>query len=573
MAITETSLKSLVGEDKYTVLNASLTKGQSYIAYLWMNRDRFNLTVDKLVDFAVANLLEVDELRDTYNLSFCKKAYRSEAYEQFYRQGFIFLQDGCGELYVVTYHPDSIDNIKAVMAAGYDLPPKVYICREDLWQALYGFFVEPEAIQFHARRAVADESINVASNANLDSEARRIYKDLIKIGLRRDASDVHFVPGSNSCMVLYRIDGRYEPYTAIPLGFLDRVYNLITTDAKMPVSSGDSNSVDGHLQFALDDGTSVPLRIHVFNSVCGKDINVRYLSDRMYTFEELGMSPLTLSQYKAIAKEKHGLIVQTGAVGTGKSTTLYSILNEIHQDWRNIITIEDPVEIHLDHVTQINAEQVGQLKFQAALKGTLRHDPDVVVVGEMRDGPTALEAMKEADAGKLVITSLHTNDCIGTFERLINLGIDPYSVGEVMTYSLGQTLVRKLCPHCKTSVIIDPKDKALEVFHLQNYFGTEPFKAYKACGCAKCRNIGYKGRTAVNEVLRIDSQLRYLIQSRSKRKSYEDYLTKTGFVSIYEDALSKVYSGITSLDEIYELANDSLAFKGAKYIGGGKGGV
>lgn len=570
MQIPEEAVKSLVGVEGLSLLNARVLRGASVIFELLNKRKDYGLTYDQVVDFALANLDGLTELRDTIGLSFNKKAYRSEGYESFYDKGYAFLRDTEGALCLLTYHPDSIEDMALVIARDLIASAKLYICREELWSAVYSLYIEPEIIKVHAVRAVAADGINVTSNANLDTDARRIYRELIKVGMQRNASDVHFIPGPEDCLVLYRIDGKYEPYSSIPLGFLERLGNIIMTDAKMSSGSGNEmNMQDGQLEFSPSGNQlandCVPLRIHMYKSCYGKDINIRYLSDKLYTFEELGMSPWAVSCYKRLAFEQHGLIVQTGTMGTGKSTSLYSILNEAHKSWRNILTIEDPVEIHMGGITQINVGQQGQLSFGAALKGTLRHDPDIVVVGEMRDTATAQEALKQADAGKLVITSLHTNDSIGTFERLINLQIDPYSLGEVITYSLGQVLLRRLCPYCKKEVIIDPKDPDLAVFHLENYFGGEPFKAFRPCGCSKCRNIGYKGRMAANEVLHIDEELRYRIQSRAKRKQYEEYLSSTGFISVYEDALSKVKNGQTSLEEVYPLAVDSLAFKGGKY--------
>lgn len=471
----------------------------------------------------------------------------------------------------VTNKPDDellLDKIARVYG---DKKYYVGICSPNLWTSLQQLFVEPELLSKRAQQmTVSSVDMGTSTDVIKDSEARRVYRELILVGIKRGASDIHFIPCTDICQVLYRMDGINQHYIDIPKMVLEKVVNIIKTDGGIPVRNP-KEAIDGKVRFNTaehgEEVNEIDLRVSIIPTKAGPDLNIRYLSSRLYTFDELGMTASNIKAYKDLLDLPSGLVIQVGPTGSGKSTTLYAGLSYIHESLRNIITAEDPVEILMDGISQIDvdSEANSRFDFSDALKACLRHDPDVVVVGELRDKPTALLAVRASNTGHLVLSSLHTNDSIGAFERLINMGVEPYSLGEVVAAIMGQRLVRRLCPFCKKSYELDLKSEQARYFGLPNKQGTMVF--YKPVGCVHCNNTGYKGRIAINEILLVDSKLRNLIQRHAVRSVFEESLRNSNFKSMYEDGLDKAVAGITSLEELYKYAADTLAFKGKLITG------
>ena len=264
--------------------------------------------------------------------------------------------------------------------------------------------------------------------------------------------------------------------------------------------------------------------------------------------------------YKQILNMPQGLIIQVGPTGSGKSTTQYAGLKYIRENsLRNIITAEDPVEIVMEGITQVSTKDEAGLTFAQISRQFLRHDVDIGVIGEIRDDETAFEAVRAATTGHLILSSLHTNDSLGAVERLIRLGVEPYTLSEVLVAIMGQRLVRRLCPHCKKPVELDFFDPRVRAFGFPEQEGKHTF--YESEGCEHCNNLGYKGRIAVNEILVVDRELRDMIQRHETRKVMETHLTKINWKSMYSDALDKALSGVTSLQELSAMSADTLAFK------------
>lgn len=471
-----------------------------------------------------------------------------------------------GRRLAVTVCPDNAVFMERVFRAYRGQAYTPAICTPEMWDSIYGMYVEPLLLGYmaYAFSSTTDNSTAI-SDKSKESEARKLYTKLLNVGITQRASDVHFLPCTDECKVLFRIDGDNHEYTSVPKDVAERIANILKADGAITVPSPHM-PVDGKVRFSPSQGAApddeVDLRVSIIPTHAGSDLNVRYLSEKLYTFEELGMTSQNIDLYKSILELPSGLVVQVGPTGSGKSTTLYAGLNHIHTSLRNIITIEDPVEIQMDGISQVdvNADNKGGLTFSAALKACLRHDPDVVVVGELRDEATAFEAVRAANTGHLVLTSLHTNDSIGAFERLVNLGIDPYSLGEVMAAVMGQRLVRRLCPHCKKKVMLDMKSDIAKFYRFPPEDVELPI--YQAVGCVHCNNTGYRGRVAINEIMIVDSGIRQLIQKHAMRSYFEEYLKEANFRTMYQDGLSKVLDGITSLDELTMYAKDVIAFKG-----------
>lgn len=486
--------------------------------------------------------------------------------EQLVRDFIPLVNNEEGKRFALTTCPDDEIFVERVTRAYKGADFDWAICSQAMWPAIYQLYVEPLLLGQVSYRlsAVLEKSTTISDKAR-DSEARKFYTTLLNAGITRRASDVHFKPKSDRASVLFRIDGHNYWYTDISLEVAERVGNLLITDGGISTENP-HDPIDGKVRFSPSQGAvpgdEVDLRVSIIPTKSGADINVRYLSDKIYTFDELGLSASSVAQYKQLLDLPSGLVVQVGPTGSGKSTTLYAGLAYVYKSLRNIISIEDPVEISMEEISQVDVRAEGKsgLTFSKALKACLRHDPDVIVVGELRDEATAFEAVRAANTGHLVLTSLHTNDSIGTFERLINLGIDPYSLGDVMAAVMSQRLVRRLCPYCKQPYTLNLKSDLARQYGFPNE--EREVTIYKPHGCVKCNNTGYHGRTAINEVLRVDKGLRELIQRHAVRSYFEKYLKESHFKTMYQDGLERVLDGTTSLEEMSVYLHDPLAFKG-----------
>lgn len=466
----------------------------------------------------------------------------------------------------IMMRPDDPTLLHKIDRAMHGIPYSIAIASRFIYKSIQDTDVEPLRIEAMSTRLHEETSSRERSEAGArrESEARSIYNRILNLGIDRGASDIHIMPLHNHCNILYRIDGTNYKLMEIPLEIGERIGNILCTDAKVN-RQGDQTTVDGKVRYTPDgeDRTDVrtrDVRFSILPSTKGTDINIRFLNDRTYTFEELGMSERNVEIYKELLLRPQGFIVQVGPTGSGKSTTLYTGIQYIvEHSLRNILTVEDPVEIYMDGITQVSVNERSKLTFAHVIRQFLRHDVDVGIVGEIRDEETAFEAIRAATTGHLVISSLHTNDSIGVFERLNRLGIDPYTLGDVLVAIMSQRLVRRLCPKCKEAYELELNSQKARHFGLPEGKGTMTF--YKAVGCEHCHNIGYTGRIAVNEILQIDSTLRNHIQMHSPRQEYETYLRGKGFVTMYADALEKAKSGLTSLEELEPMCSDTLAFK------------
>lgn len=476
------------------------------------------------------------------------------------------VQKSSGKHILVTTRPSDEGQLNQLDRWYAGVPYLIGVCSEEMWASLYKLYVQPLLIESMAGQLSSADAAGAKQNdVNKDSEARRFYRHLLNIGIEQGASDIHFIPTSTGCEVHFRIDGHNSHYTNIQKDVLDKICNILKNDGHVSVKNP-REPIDGKVRYSPSDGKEegdeIDLRISLIPSKAGPDLNVRYLSSRLFTFQELGMSEENIRLYKALLDLPSGMVVQVGPTGSGKSTTLYTGLAYIHESLRNVMTAEDPVEILFDGVTQIDVdnEPNSPLKFSDALKAALRHDPDVIVVGELRDKATAELAVRASNTGHLVLTSLHTNDSIGAFERLINMGVDSYSLGEVIAAVMGQRLVRRLCPHCKQAYEVGLKTSTARFYGLPNQEGSMTF--YRPGGCIHCNNTGYKGRIAINEVLVVDSVIRNYIQKHEVRDVFETELRKRKFRTMYSDGLQKAMQGVTSLDELKKFAADTIAFKG-----------
>ncbi|MFZ5996047.1 MAG: ATPase, T2SS/T4P/T4SS family [Nitrospirota bacterium] len=373
----------------------------------------------------------------------------------------------------------------------------------------------------------------------------RIVNAIILEALRYQASDIHIEPKSKCTLIKYRIDGMLYTKIKIPTNLHPATISRIKILAKMDIAER-RRPQDGRI--TLKAGTRiVDLRASTMPTINGEKIVLRILDKNasIKRITELGMLADDLKKLEIIIKKPQGILISTGPTGSGKTTMLYSILHAMLQTTKNYETIEDPVEYFLEDVSQVYVrEQIG-LSFASVLRATLRQDPDVILVGEIRDNETADVAFKAALTGHMVLTTLHTNDTVSSITRLIDIGVKPYLIASALEGIIAQRLVRKVCPHCKMTVVPD-KDELKMLTIPENTFE----EVAKGKGCDRCNSTGYLGRTGIFEIFAMNDEFRRIISSDYREPELKNLAKAGGMRTLMGDGIEKVRQGITTLDEL-----------------------
>ncbi len=378
-----------------------------------------------------------------------------------------------------------------------------------------------------------------------NSEAAPIVKlvtMLIADAVKSDASDIHIEPREKSVQVRYRIDGNLKNIQEYPKQIQDAVVSRVKIISNLDITNR-RHPQDGRSALRLEKNT-VDLRISTLPSIYGEKIVIRLLdpSSGLIPLAQLGISDHVLKPLIEIFSQPQGMLMVTGPTGSGKTTTLYSILQQVRTETKNIITLEDPVEYKLSGITQVGINEGIGFTFSSALRSVLRQDPDIVMVGEIRDLDTAEIGSRAALTGHFVLSTLHTNDTVSTITRLIDIGLEPFLVTAAVSGILAQRLIRKICSNCKVEA---PPPEDFGKFNLPRLE-----KYYKGSGCDKCSNTGYKGRVGVYEIVKMDSKLKRLITKNFTVDDLWESVRESGTKSLFEDAWLKVIEGQTTVEEV-----------------------
>ncbi len=373
-----------------------------------------------------------------------------------------------------------------------------------------------------------------------------IVNEMIRDAANKNASDIHFDPTPTVLKVRIRIDGELIDYATVP----ESVKNPLITRIKIISGMNITESrlpQDGAIKNLINND-NLDLRVSTLPIVYGEKVVIRILDYSMSAggLETLGFSSKNLPKVKKLIEEPNGIILITGATGTGKSTTVYSMLQILNTTERNIITVEDPVEMKLPGINQVQTMSEIGLSFANALRSILRQDPDVIMIGEIRDDETARIAVRASITGHLVLSTIHTNNSLNTIERLLDMEVERYLLGSALTGVISQRLVKKLCPKCRSSRTATPYEK--NVFQQVLYM--EVNDIYAPVGCNECYH-GYRGRIAIQEVLIIDQTIRDAITNNTRKEDLRKLVYGNGKTStLLEDGLMKVMNGLTSFEEI-----------------------
>ncbi len=388
-----------------------------------------------------------------------------------------------------------------------------------------------------------------SSNLSGEVQAVKFVNELLELSVKQNASDVHIEPLEEVTRVRLRIDGLLYTAVEVPRSSHSAIVSRIKIICGMDIAEKRLPQ-DGRVEVEVG-GSKIDLRVSTLPVINGEKVVIRLLekSQKLLELEALHFSESNLQTYKQLINSPHGMILLTGPTGSGKSTTLYATLQELNSETKNIITIEDPVERTLDGINQIAVNNKAGLTFATGLRSIVRQDPNIIMVGEVRDGETAKIAVQAALTGHLVFTTLHTNNAIGAVTRLLDIGIEPFLLAAALRGVVAQRLVRNICPHCKEQYLAE----RLELVALGRQ-ENEQLALYKGRGCENCNYTGYKGRVAVQEVLQIKEELPNLITSGAEEGKLLEVAEGNGFISLREDCLTKVLAGLTTVEEFYRVA-------------------
>jgi type IV pilus assembly protein PilB len=435
------------------------------------------------------------------------------------------------------------------------------ICTEqhlnELLNSLYGTYAgiggvledmeEMEIDKTAEEKTPITEDVEVSSLQGMAEEAPvvRLVNSILSQGVREGASDIHISPEKESVQVRFRVDGRLHEVPAPPKSMFLPIISRLKILANMDIAVSRIPQ-DGRFTVKMKN-KDINIRASTIPSIYGENMVLRLLdtSNSIYSLERLGMNAADMRRLEAMIARPHGMILSTGPTGSGKSTSLYSILKKINQPDINIITVEDPVEYRIEKIRQVQLNRKAGMTFASGLRSILRQDPDVIMVGEIRDSETANIAVQAALTGHRVLSTLHTNDSPGAITRFVDMGVEPFLVASVMIVAFAQRLVRTICPSCKTAY--QPSEEALEFWGLGNI---ENANFQHGQGCFSCMHTGYKGRTGIYEVLIIDDLVQDLILKRTSAHEITRQVKKASeFSTLKDNAAEKVIQGITSLEE------------------------
>ncbi len=391
------------------------------------------------------------------------------------------------------------------------------------------------------------EEVQVSSLQDLAGEAPviRLVNSIFAQAIREGASDIHISPQQNSIQVRFRIDGKLHDVPSPPKGLFLPIIARMKILANMDITVMRLPQ-DGRFTLKMEK-KEINVRVSSIPTIYGENIVLRLLdmSVGVYSLDRLGMVKEDRDKLSAIIRKPYGMILSTGPTGSGKSTSLYAILSELNQPDINIITLEDPVEYRITNIRQVQLNRKAGMTFASGLRSILRQDPDVVMVGEIRDAETAVVAVQAAQTGHRLLSTVHTNDAAGAVTRLLDMGIEPFLVSSVLLVSFAQRLVRTVCPYCREPFA--PPEKALLEWGLQDAEGAN---FQKGRGCNQCLQTGYKGRTGIFEVLVNDDMIQEMILKRLPSQEIARAAISTKRLrTLKEDAARKVLLGITTLEE------------------------
>ncbi|MBM7456039.1 general secretion pathway protein E [Oceanisphaera litoralis] len=398
---------------------------------------------------------------------------------------------------------------------------------------------------------------SIAQLKDLASEAPviRLVNLIIQKAVDLRASDIHVEPFENRLNIRYRIDGVLQQTEAPPVNMTPAITSRIKIMARLNIAERRLPQ-DGRIELKIQ-GQELDVRVSTVPTMHGESLVMRLLNREsvILDFDALGFAKATKRRLQQVLKIPHGMVMVTGPTGSGKTTTLYTALNQLNTTELKLITVEDPVEYQLEGVNQIHVKPAIGLTFASALRSIVRQDPDVIMVGEMRDLETARICVQSALTGHLVLSTLHTNDAASSVTRLLEMGVEDYLLTSTLNGVIGQRLVRVLCPHCKEDH--EPLPELVRELKLSPLEPGQPIRLHRPVGCAHCAGTGYHGRLAIQELLTMNDDIRKLVLSHADAGKIQQAAIRNGMITMYGDGLLKAQQGITNVEEVIRVTQET----------------
>lgn len=458
------------------------------------------------------------------------------------------------KLTVAMYDPLNIYAIDDIeIATGLRIEP-VLASKKEISNAIDQFFGKQnaeKAIEDFSKQYTDDNIESNQSEESLEAIKKapvvRLVNSIIKQALKSRASDIHIEPFETLVRIRFRIDGQLQEVMTPSINTHSAIVTRIKIIAGLNIAEK-RNPQDGRVEMQIDEKI-VDMRISILPTVHGEKIVIRLLdrSNFLMSKTDLGFTKGNLKIFEEILDIPNGIILVTGPTGSGKTTTLYTALSDFNDVATNIITVEDPVEYRLDGINQVQVNEKAGLTFSAGLRSILRQDPDIIMIGEIRDMETAQIAVRAAITGHIVISTLHTNDAPATIMRLIDMGVKPYLISTSVKGIVAQRLVRTICPHCKESYPITPAEK--EILNI-----SEDITLFRGAGCKKCYESGYLGRTSIHEIMKMTTEIRKEIETTESTDLIREAANKQGMKTLEDNCRDLVIQGKTTVEEMLRVA-------------------
>lgn len=443
----------------------------------------------------------------------------------------------------------AIDELR--MSTGLLIEPAI-ASKDELSRAIKRYYQLQESVDQIMENLQERESNVSEQHEDVDSPVVKTVNQIILQAVQLGASDIHFDPQEDSLRIRYRVDGVMRTERTLPPHMQSVIIARIKIMANLNVAERRVPQ-DGRVEIDIEY-RKVDIRISTLPTIHGEKVVMRILdlSNALTEIENLGFSEHNLKLFKQGISNAHGILLITGPTGSGKTTTLYSALSRLNDDEVNIITVEDPVEYQLHGINQVQVNQTSGLTFANGLRTILRQDPNIVMVGEIRDVETAEISVRAAMTGHLVLSTLHTNSAVNAISRLIDMGVEPFLISSAISCIVAQRLVRKICANCSSTYTPLEEEKELLAAH-----GFDSDKLIKGRGCSECARTGYRGRLAIHEVFLPDDEFRTMILQKKSDSEYKTYAIERGLVPMMQDGFSKVMQGLTTVEEILRVTSNN----------------
>jgi type IV pilus assembly protein PilB len=477
------------------------------------------------------------------------------------RYGFVAFKREEGVVSIALSDPTNIELMDYLLAT-YGRETKFFVAPKNaIYGAIEKYYVVGNSIKEASSEAKteviaeAGEEISIEQLREMGQDAPviRLVNTIITQAIVERASDIHVEPQKDHLRIRYRVDGILQEKQKLPRNIQAGVLSRIKIMSNMDIAER-RKPQDGRISLRIEN-KAIDFRVSSLPTIYGEKIVLRILdkSSAMVPLENLGFLNDTLTLFNNVISQPYGMIIISGPTGAGKTTTLYSALNRLNTPGKNIVTVEDPVEYQMDGLNQVQVNVKADMTFANGLRSILRQDPNIVLIGEIRDGETAQIAIEAALTGHLVLSTLHTNDAPSVATRLIDMGIEPFLIASSLIGATAQRLARKICPDCKQPYV--PPASALEGLGLSTRGKLEDVTFYKGVGCPKCRGSGYLGRTGIHEMMKVDDDLRHLILNKASARDMSQSARSHGMRTLLEDALVKAREGIITLEEVLRVVS------------------